>query len=95
MVGGSFFHIRPYPSSSESRQPSTHTRASTERAVPSGQTPEASPGAASAVMRDAHVRAIRQLASRGLSIEEIAPAQEKQKSRRAATQRLLAELCSY
>jgi len=31
---------------------------------------------------------IRQLASRGLSIEEIAPSPEKQKSRRAATQRL-------
>ena len=45
----------------------------------SGQTPEASPGAASAVMRDAHVQAIRQLASRGLSIEEIAPSPRKTK----------------
>lgn len=72
-----------------------HIRAPPLTAPNSGQTPEASPGAASAVMRDAHVRAIRQRTSRGLSIEEIASSPEKQKSRRAATQRLLAELCSY
>ena len=38
---------------------------------------------------------VRQLASRGHSIEEITPSPKKQKSRRAVTQRLLAELSSY
>ena len=43
MVGGSFLHIWLCPLSLGSRRPSMHTRASTERAVPSWQTPETSP----------------------------------------------------
>ena len=41
------------------------------------------------------VMPIRQLASRGHSIEEITPSPKKTKSRRAVTQRLHAELSSY